>query len=241
MRKIIVLLLSCIALCSCSDSQAKEKKEMLTYKITVENYSNFFNVNPYDAMYKVTVSPCFNKHLIYDNVVFNFKTTYSEPTGAGQSKEGTYDFSITLDETGNGQGVRYKGGSATSTRVELVSVSGSASFKEDYTFFEQIDKVKRDSYHKEDIGVYYSLTSGSRYVLRFKSDLNFDNTPNTDAFYLIKSVNVKFTATVNNVSKSFEYNMHPNFCGVAEIPVEDNYNNISNFSFKYINGYYLTY
>ena len=242
MKKLFALFLSCLAICSCSNGITEQKKkEMLNYNVTTENYAKFFKVSPYEGMYKVIISPYFNKHLTYENVVFNFRSTYSISTGAGQYQEETYDFSITVDKTGNGQGVRYKGGSASSIRVAILSVTGTASFKEDYTSFQQLNKVKRDLLHKEDIGVYFSLSSASSYTLRFKTDLNFSDSADTDAFYVIGSVKVKFTATVNNASKNFEYDMHPNFCGIAEIPIEENYSNIKDFSFKYTDAYYLVY
>ena len=59
---------------------------------------------------------------------------------------------------------------------------------------------------------------------------------------MIESVNVKFTATVNNSIKNLEYDIHPNLYGIAEIPIDDEISSVlSNQSFKYTNAYYLAY
>lgn len=238
MKKLMSLLLLSLALCSCSFGLTEqEKAKMLTYDITSENYDLFFDVQHKSVYNKTVIAPNFNKHLLYENVVFSFKhdyTLYSSATG-------TYEYSVNVDETGNGQIRNIDTSSAVkSDKFELASVEGKVSFKDDYTTFKKIEKVKRDSLHQEHIGAYYSAGK-SPYIIRFKADLNFDETADTDAFYLIESVEVKFTAIVNNATKNFEYVLYPNLYGIAEIPTDDYLTSISNFTFKYTNGYYLAY
>ena len=156
-----------------------------------------------------------------------------------------YNYSVNVDETGNGQASNIDITSyTTSTDYQFVSVEGVVSFNDDYTTFETIEKFNKNRNRKEDIGVYYNLlgSTKSRYVIKFKVDSNVSETADTDAFFLIESVKVKFTATVNNSTKDFEYDLKPNFFGIAEIPTDDEFSSsITNTSFKYTNGYYLGY
>lgn len=240
MKRIIPLLLLGIALCSCSGAPTEqEKKEKLSYNLTAENYELFFKVEHDRPNDKTKITPNYNKHINYNNVVFNFKNSYSITS----SKTGTYNYSVNIDDTGNGQAKNIDTTSyTTSENFEFISVEGTVSFKNDYATFQQLEKTKRDAYHKEDIGVYYNLYGSTTYVIRFKADLNVSQTADTDAFYLIESVKVKFTATVNNATKNFEYDLHPDFFGIAEIPTDDQFSGgISNTSFKYTNAYYLAY
>ena len=240
MKKLLPLLVLSAVLCSCSGGlNEQEKKEKLNYKITSENYGLFFKVEHSLPNKKTTITPLYNKHISYKNVVFNFKTDYSITS----SRTVTYNYSVTIDETGNGQASNIDTTSyTTSTDYQFVSVEGTVSFNEDYTTFDQIEKVKRDSLHKEDVGVYYNFSGSTQYKIVFKADLNVSETSDTDAFYLIESVKVKFKATVNNVAKEFEYVFYPNFYGIAEIPVEEKFDSLlENRSYSYTNGYYLAY
>ena len=241
--KKLLLLLTAFVLCSCSNQALtpEAQKEKLTYNLTAENYEKFFKVDHSLPNKKTTVSPLYNRHISYNNVVFNFKTDYSVTS----SRTGTYNYSVNVDETGNGQASNIDITSyTTSTDYQFVSVEGVVSFNDDYTTFETIEKFNKNRNRKEDIGVYYNLlgSTKSRYVIKFKVDSNVSETADTDAFFLIESVKVKFTATVNNSTKDFEYDLKPNFFGIAEIPTDDEFSSsITNTSFKYTNGYYLGY
>ncbi len=223
------------SICSCD---ARAKKELFNQNLTVENYQKFFKVEANSTYKKAIISPLYNKHLSYENVVFNFRNSYSLSSG----NERTYDFSVFVDETGNGQEKSVDTGSyISSQKLTILSIEGVVSFKNDYSSFKQIKQVKRDYFHKEDLGVYLNLGGTTSYVLRFKADLNIEQTADTDAFYLIQSVKVKFKATLNNVERSYEYIMYPNLLGIADIPLEEQFSSVKDFSFTYKNGYYLTY
>ena len=239
MKKLIIFFFLGALLCSCSSELNEQNKQrMLTYNITSENYELFFNVEHNRTYKKTIVTPMFNKHINYESVIFNFKNSYSIMT----SKTGTYNYSVNVDDTGNGETKNIDTNSSlTSSDCELISAGGIVSFKNDYTTYEKIEKIKRDAFHKESFGAYFNTYGKTSYALIFKADLNFSKTADTDAFYLIESVHVKFTATVNNSTKDFEYDLHPNFFGVAEIPTNDDFSNITNTSFTYTNGYYLAY
>ena len=242
MKKIITLLLASVALFSCASNIQPPSKSSLTKAVTAENYETFFNVSSVFSSKKTEVRPTFNKHIKYINVVLHFKTTGNSKTSYGNNQTITHDFYVYIDETGYGSATCLKSYDALySYSIELVESQGTVSFAEDYTTFDWIENVKRDSAHKENFGVYLNLYGGGTYALRFKADYNIKETADTDAFYLIESVKVKFTATLNNSTKEFEFDMKPNLYGIAEITTNDEYSSISGFSFTYTNGYYLSY
>ena len=250
MKKIIVTLMAGAVLCSCS-SNVTPSKEYLSYNISNDNYETFFRVEKNDTYKKINIEPRFNKHLDYKNVVFTFKSTRYSETNYGvstlprSSVVETHTFSINIDSTGSGSNPFFKAGSEYPSGyydVDFISAEGNVSFKEDYSTFKKIEDLNRDINHRENVGVYYNLSGGTTYVLRFKADLNFANTADTDAFYIIESVKVRFTATINNSTKECEYEFKPDFFGVAEIPTNDSFTGtFSNLSYKYTNGYYLAY
>lgn len=238
MKRLSALFLLSVVLCSCSDVLTEqEKKEKLVYTLTPENYGLFFKVEHDRPNQKTKITPNYNKHINYQNVVFAFKNNYTIMS----SKMGTYDFSINVDETGNGQASNIDITSyTTSTDYQFVSVEGVVSFDDNYTTFEEIGKTKKP-FQKESIGVYYDFYGSTRYYLEFKVDSSVTETPDTDAFYLIESVKVKFTAMVNNSTKECEFDLRPSFCGVAQIPTDDEYKNITNKTYSYTNAFYVAY
>lgn len=245
MKRLLIFAMTVLALCSCNNETINfdSKPELPIYNLTAQNYDKFFVVQNNVTYRNTTITPRFNKHLNYKDVVFNFKTDYSIETSFHQYTESTYTFNLKVDETGNAEG-KYVNTNTNlhSYKVELVSIEGVVSFSDGYSFFDKIEKASRDAYHKEDIGVYYNFSGSEKYKIIFKADLNVSETADTDAFYIIESVTIKFKTTVNNVSRDFEYTLYPNFYGIAEIPIEKDDNSIlENQSFAYTNGYYLVY
>ena len=224
MKKLMTLLLACAVFCSCASGLKPPSKSTLTEVITAENYKDFFNVTNVFSSKKTEVSPAFNKHIIYNNVILHFKTTGQSKSSYGNNETVTYEFYVNIDEKGYGSATCLKSyDTLYGYSLEFVESQGTVSFADDYTTFDWIKNVKRDSSHKEDFGIYLNLYGGGTYVMRFKADYNFKETADTDAFYLIESVKVKFTATLNNSTKQFEYDMKPNLYGIAEIPTNDEY------------------
>lgn len=252
MKKLITLFFICSVLCSCSfNATSTPDIKDYSYKITAENYQTFFRSTRNNTYKKINVEPLFNKHLDYSNVVFVFESIrYSEPNYAisinNRSVRERKTINIRIDETGNGsESFTVDGGltySADYYDVVFVSVKGNVSFKEDYSMFKEIASLQRDNYHREDISVFYNTSGAEKWILRFKVDYNVSQTPDTDAFYLVESVKVKFKATVNNALKECEYEFQPDFFGTAEIKTNDTFNEaITNLSCEYTNGYYLAY
>ena len=232
MKKAAILPIIAILLSSCSMT---DKKELLKYTLTTENYSSFLRVEHSDSLSRTNVSPFFKKHISFEDVELNFRNNYNS------SKP--YNYTVRADINGNGSEKN------SNTRIyfssdntyELLSVSGSASFKDDYVTFEKLEKTNRGITHKESVSNTLVITGNTSYRLRFKVDSNFTESAETDAFFLIEKANVTFTATVNNSRKSYEFEIYPNFYGVYEIDSEVTYSDISDVSFKYTNAYYLAY
>ena len=240
MKELLPVILTLVCVSSCSNAgKEQEKKEMLSYTLTSENYEKFLSVEHNKTYRKTYITPYFSKHLSYENVVLKFKHSYTT-MGNGDVKE--YSFTINVDQTGNGEAKNIDSTDyLTSSQYTLLSIEGTASFKDDYTTYQQIEKLNRDSLHSESLVLYINLTSEAKYYLGFKADHNIKITTDTDAFYLIESVRVKFTATVNNVTKAYEYEFKPDFFGMAEMLTDDEYSNISKVSYSYKNGFYLCY
>ena len=230
-KKVLGLILTSMLLGSCSGFVSEQdKKEMLTHNLTKENYETFFSVEHNLTYKKTVISPCFNKHLDYKDVVFEYKT------------DSSYQYKVKVDETGKGEAKDTNKEYSYALRHDLVSIQGTVSFKDDYTSFQKIETLNRDINHKESASISYSLTGTTKYVLSFRTDLNFTKTADTDAFYLIDTVKIKFTTTVNNAQREMEVEAHPNFFGMASVPLEGEYSGgISNVSYEYIKGFYLAY
>ena len=230
MKKSFGLILTSVLLCSCSGTLTEnEKHELFTNNLTCDNYETFFNVEHNSSFRKTIITPRFNKHFNYENVAFSYKTE-------------SYAYTVKIDETGKGEEKDTDKSYTSALKHDLVSVTGIVSFKDDYTSFQRIETMNRDPLHKEQLSVVYSFSGNTKYALSYRTDLNFKRTADTDAFYLIESVKIRFTATVNNSQKNFELEAHPDFFGDATIPVEGEFSGtLSNVSFQYVKGYYLAY
>ena len=91
MKKSFGLAITSVLLFSCSGALTEqEKTKMFTHTLTPDNYETFFSIEHNSSYRKTIITPRFNKHLDYNNVVFSFKAD-------------SYEYKVKIDETGNGE------------------------------------------------------------------------------------------------------------------------------------------
>ena len=215
--------------------------------ITKENYERYFSIYNNTTFWKTTVTPLVSKHLIYENVVFNFRSTYKYTTyssGSGQlTQDEVFEYSLTIDETGKAEGKyvdqshqsRISNGNQA-TFGELVSVSGCISFDLNGA------RVTRllSSDNKQSLNKSYYTSNSDK--ITYKANYSYIKDSDTDALYSIEKVTASFKGVVNNVEKTFTYTFNPDLFGEAEIITDVHFTSyLTKESFNITNGFLIEY
>ena len=254
MKYKVLVFVAFMSLCGCNNRSLTSNNSSVTddgfnnnVSLSSDNYSKFLKIEHNNTYHKTVVSPLFNKHIEYSNLIFTFQTSYQisvRDSGSATYHYENYDhiYSVSVDESGTGSELFFANEHkslvsnypANAFTHELVMVSGNAEFEKDGC---QISRLRNDDRNQT-----YTVTYDK--TIRYQANYNVQITPDTDAFYVIESVTMTFRASQNNVEKNHTYTFYPDLYGRAEAQLEKGVDTsylFENVKYTVNNGFILQY